>query len=145
MARRSTKTSLMANRSLLGDRPPPSMSHQPISVSKVPHVLHMRIVVSSFYSGIETSTEANSECHREQPVLVKLHQGFHQRLAGQLFKELNVKVMSDTFTVFLGQLPMHQYFKVFLDETTASNITDEVIYYNGHTKNGCKISPPGKK
>lgn len=85
---RSTKTSLMANRSLLGDRPPPSMSHQPISVSKAPHVLHMRIVV-----GIEMSTEANSECDREEPVLVKLHQGFHQRLAGQLFKQLNVKVM----------------------------------------------------
>lgn len=36
-------------------------------------------------------------------------------------------------------------FKVLVDETKTNNITDEVIYSNGHTKNGCKISPPVKK
>lgn len=44
----------------------------------------MWIVSSFLYFGIERSTEASSEYDREEPVLVKPHHGFHQRLAGQL-------------------------------------------------------------
>lgn len=59
-------------------------------------------------------------------------------------KHLRVFI-SYRFTVIPEQLPVHQYLKVLLDEAKTSNMSDKVIYSNGHSGNGCRISTLVKK